>query len=85
MFVLHQRFKPKSQKRVCRTDGLSFGTLLEPYFPRHILASSGLFCRRYFGRCSCELAQLVPLPHSRWRSIRCSDRLHDFPVTVPRC
>ena len=35
--------------------------------------------------CSSELAQLVPLPYSRGRSTRYSDRLHDFSVTIPRC
>ena len=32
-----------------------------------------------------ELAQLVPLPFSRGRSTRHSDRLHDFSATIPRC
>ena len=41
--------------------------------------------RYYFGRCSSELAQLDPLPYSRGRSTRYSDRLHDFSVTIPRC
>ena len=49
------------------------------------LASLSLFYRYYFGRCSSELAQLVPLPYSRGRSTRYSDRLHDFSVTIPRC
>ena len=31
------------------------------------------------------MAQLVPLPYSRGRSTRYSDRLHDFSVTIPRC
>ena len=31
-----------------------------------------------FGRCSSELAQLVPLSFSRWRSTHYSDRLYDF-------
>ena len=39
----------------------------------------------YFGTCSSELAQLVPLPFSRGRSTRYFDRLHDFCVTIPRC
>ena len=39
----------------------------------------------YFGKCSTELAQLAPLPYSRGRSTRYSDRLHDFSVTIPRC
>ena len=43
-----------------------------------------LFDRYYFGRCSSELAQLVPLPFSRGSSAH-SDRLHDFSVTIPRC
>ena len=49
------------------------------------VASLSLFYRYYFGRCSSELAQLVPLPFSRGRSTRYSDRLHDFSVTIPRC
>ena len=44
-----------------------------------------LFYRYYFGRCSLELAQLVPLPFSRGRSTRYSDKLRDFSVTIPRC
>ena len=39
----------------------------------------------YFGRCSSELALLVPLPFSRGRSTCYSDRLHDFSVSIPRC
>ena len=37
------------------------------------------------GRCSSELAQLVPFPFSRGRSTRYFDRLHDFSVIIPRC
>ena len=43
------------------------------------------FHKYYFGRCSSELAQPVPLPFSQGRSTRYSDRLHDFSVTIPRC
>ena len=32
-----------------------------------------------------NVASLVPLPYSRGRSTRYSDRLHDFFVTIPRC
>ena len=39
----------------------------------------------YFGGCSSELAELVPLPYSRGRATRYSDRLHDFSVTIRRC
>ena len=49
------------------------------------VASLSLFCSYYFGRCSSELAQLVPLPYSWGRSTRYSDRLHDFSVAIPRC
>ena len=48
-------------------------------------ASLSVFYRYYFGKCSAELAQLVPLPFSWGRSTRYSDRLHDFSVTIPRC
>ena len=41
--------------------------------------------RNDFGRCSSELAKLVPLPYFRGRSTRYSNRLHDFSVTIPRC
>ena len=58
---------------------------LEPLAHRQNVASLSLFYRYYFGRCSSELAQLVPLPYSRGRSTRYSDRLHDFSVTIPRC
>ena len=47
--------------------------------------SLSLFYRYYFGRCSSEQAQLVPLPFSRGRSTHYSDRLHDFSVTISRC
>ena len=75
----------KLQKRICRTDGPSFAASLEPLAHRRNLASLSLFYRYYCGRCSFEQAQLVPLPYSRGRSTRYSDRLHDFSVTIPRC
>ena len=37
------------------------------------------------GKCSSELAELVSLSHSRGRSTRYFNRLHDFSVTIPRC
>ena len=42
-----------------------------------------LFYRYFFGRSSCDLAQLVPLPYPQRRSTLYSDRLHDFSVTIP--
>ena len=75
----------KIQKRICRIVGPSLAASLEPLAHRQNVASLSLFYRYYFGRCSLELAQLVPLPFSRGRSTRYSDRLHDFSVTIPRC
>ena len=70
---------------MCRTVGASLAASLEPLAHRGNVASLSLFYRYYFGRCSSELAQLVPLPFSRGRPTRYSDRSHDFSVTVPRC
>ena len=74
----------KLQKRICRTVGPSLAASLEPLAHCWNVANLSLFCRYYFGRCSSELAQLVPLPFSRGRSTRYSERLHDFSVTIPR-
>ena len=72
----------KLQKRICRTVGPSLFASLEPLAHCRNVASLSLY---YFGRCSSELAKLVPLPCSRGRSTLYSDRLHDFSVTTPRC
>ena len=75
----------KLQKRICRTVGLSLAASLELLAYCQNVASLLFFCRYYFGRCSSELAHLVPLPYSRGRSTRYSNMLHDFSVTIPRC
>ena len=75
----------KLQKRICRTVGPSLAACLEPLAHRRNVASLSLFYRYYFGRCSSELAELVPLPYCRGSSTRYSNRLHDFSVTIPRC
>ena len=75
----------KLQKRICRTVGPSLAVSLEPLAHHRNVASLSLFYRYYFGRCSSELAQLVPVPYSRGRSTRYSDILRDFSVTIPRC
>ena len=75
----------KLQKRICRTVGPSLAASLEPLAHRRNVASLSLFYRYYFGRYSSELAQLFPLPFSRGRSTRYSDRLYDFSVTILRC
>ena len=74
----------KLQKQICRTVGPSLVISLEPLGHRRNVASLIFFYRYYFGWCSSELAQLVPLPFSRERS-RYSNRLFDLSVTIPRC
>ena len=75
----------KLQKRICRTVGPSLGASLEPMAHRQNVVTLSLFYRYYIDRCSSELAQLVPLSYSQGRSTCCSDRLHGFSVTIPRC
>ena len=77
----------KLQKQICRTVGPSLASSLEPFSGtlRQNVGSLSLFHRCYFGICSPELAQLVPLSFSWGRCIRYSDRLNDFYVTIPRC
>ena len=74
----------KLQKWICRIVDPSLAASLEPLDHCRNVASLSLFYRYYFGRCSSEMAQLVPLPFSRGRSTRYSDRLHDFSATIPR-
>ena len=50
-------FLNKLKKRICRTVGPSPAVSLE-------IRPSEVFYRDYFGRCSSELAQLLPLPFS---------------------
>ena len=54
----------KLQKWICRTVGPLFASSLEPLAHCRNVANLSLFYRSYFGRCSSELAQLVPLPYS---------------------
>ena len=68
----------KLQKQICRIVGPTLAASLEPSAHRRNVASLCLFYRYYFGRCSSELVQLVPLPYSRGRSTHYSDRLHGF-------
>ena len=50
----------KLQKRICRTVGPSLAASLETLAHCRNVASLTLFYRYYFGRCSSELAHLVP-------------------------
>ena len=63
--------------------GPSFATSLKPLTHCQNVSKLSLFYRYYFGKCSSELAQLVPLPFSRRRSICYSDRSNDFSVNIP--
>ena len=67
----------KLQKRTCRTVGPSRAASFEHLDHCRNVTSLSLFYRYYFGRCSSALAQLVPLPFSRGRFTRCSDKLHE--------
>ena len=54
----------KLQKQICGTVGPSLAASLEPLAHHQNVASLSLFYRYYFGRCSLEPAELVPLPFS---------------------
>ena len=69
---------------LCLSVSVSFLELLDK-LQKRITGLLILFYRYCFGRCSCKLAQLVPLPFSRGKSTRYSDRLHNFSVTIARC
>ena len=58
---------------------------LEPLVHRQNEPSLSLSYRYYFGRCSFQLAELFPLPHSNGRSTNYFSSLHDFSVSIPRC
>ena len=72
------------QKRVCRAVAATLAASLEPLDHKNNAGILSFIHRYYFGRCSSELAELVPLSCSRGRSTLYSDRLHDFPVTISR-
>ena len=78
-------FLDKLQKWICRTVRPWFAASLKPLIYHWNVASLRLFFSYYLGRCSFELAQLVPLPYSRGRCTHYSDRLYDFFVTIRRC
>ena len=58
----------KLQKRICRTVCPSLAASLELLAHHRNAISLSLFCGYFFGRCSSELALLVPLPYSWGRS-----------------
>ena len=68
----------KLQKRICWIVGPSLTASQKTLAHCRNVANLSLFYSYYFGRCSSELAQLVPLLFSRGRSTCYSDRLHNF-------
>ena len=77
-FALLQKGTILLQSRTDNTNWAHF------YYKVVVNTSLSLFHRYDFGRCSSELAQLIPLHFSRGRSTRYSDWLHDFSVTISR-
>ena len=75
----------QATKQICRTVGPSIAASFEPLAHFWNVTSLCPFYRYYFGRCSSELAQLVPLPFSRGRSTHYADKFHEFSFTIPRC
>ena len=72
------------QRRISRAVGPELSSSLQPLSHRRNVASLSLFYRYYFGRCSDELAELVPCPQVVRRSTRYSESLSSFTVKVPR-
>ena len=54
----------KLQKQICKTIGPSHAASFEPLAHRRIVAHLSPFYKYFFGRCSSELAPLVPLSYS---------------------
>ena len=75
----------KLQKLICTIVGPSLAASRESLAHCRNVTSLSLLYRYYFGRCSSELARLVPLLFSRGRSTRYCERFYDFSVTIPRC
>ena len=79
----HLNLLVKLQKWICWTVGSTLAASLEPLARHRNVARFSLFYKYYFGRCSSELVELVPLPYSRRRYNCYSDKLYDFSVTIP--
>ena len=58
----------EATKTNVQTVGPSFAAYLVPLAHRRNVSTLSLFYRYYFGRCSSEQAELVPLLYSRGRS-----------------
>ena len=67
----------------CRAVGCNLAASLEPLAYRENVVSLSLFCWHYFGSCSSEPTELVPITYSHERPTRYCNSLHDFSVTIP--
>ena len=74
-------FLDKLEKWILRTAGPSVDASCELSANHRNMASLSLFYKYYFGRCSSELAELVPHPYSQRRSACYFGRLHDSPCS----
>ena len=83
VFGGHNQACPKYPKQ--QVFAIFFAASLEPLAHRRNVASLSLFSRYYFGRCSSELAQLIPRPFSQARSTGYCDRLHDLSIKISWC
>ena len=75
----------KLKKWISRTVDPSCTASLEPLSHCRNVANLSLFLRYYFGRCLSELAQMVPLPHSRGGTIRYAILVNNFSDFIPTC
>ena len=62
------------KERRCRAVGFTLTAFLKPVVHRGSVINLNLFCRYYFGRCSCGLVEFAPFPFNDERSAIYSDR-----------
>ena len=63
----------------------SLTSSMQPLSLRRDVASLALFYRYYHGKCSTELANIVPVPITYSRSTRLASCSHPYQVSTPRC
>ena len=73
------------QKRLSSLVGSVLSADLQALSHRRDVASLSLFYKYYYGKCSSELADLVPPKRVTVRSIRFSEQIHRHAVNSPMC
>ena len=73
------------QKRVVSLVGSGLSANLQALSQRRDIASLRLFYKYCYGKCSSELADLVPLKCATVRSTRISKQMHRHTVNPPMC